>query len=117
MHVDLTPDDVAFRDELRRWLDANLRYAGDAHEWHRRLVEGRWVVPAWPARWGGRACSLTQEIIFNQEMGARDDVGGAKRVLQNRNADRLAHSNLRTGRQKSGNRDEGGKARRAGRFG
>jgi len=72
MHVDLTPDDVAFRDELRRWLDANLRYAGDAHEWHRRLVEGRWVVPAWPARWGGRACSLTQEIIFNQEMGARD---------------------------------------------
>src|SRR5579862_152874 len=68
----LTPEDIAFRDELRRWLDAHLRHAADAHERHRRLVEGRWVVPAWPVRWGGRACSLTQEIIFNQEMGGRD---------------------------------------------
>ena len=72
MDFDLTAADLAFRDELRRWLDDNLRYAGEAHEWHRRLVAGRWVVPAWPLRWGGRACSLTQEIIFNQEMGARD---------------------------------------------
>ncbi len=75
MHLDVSSEDIAFRDELRAWLDANLAHAKDPHEWHRRLVAGRWVVPAWPAKWGGRACTLTQEVIFNQEMGARDAPG------------------------------------------
>jgi len=75
MHLDLTAADIAFNDALRTWLDANLSSATDPHEWHRRLVAGRWVVPAWPEKWGGRACTLAQEVIFNQEMGARDAPG------------------------------------------
>jgi len=75
VHLNLTAEDQVFRDELRRWLDDNLACAGDPHEWHRHLVAARWAVPSWPVRWGGRACSLQQEIIFNQEMGARDAPG------------------------------------------
>jgi acyl-CoA dehydrogenase len=75
VHLDLSAEDTGFRDELRRWLDENLVVASNAHEWHRRLVAGHWAVPAWPLRWGGRACTLQQEIIFNQEMGSRDAPG------------------------------------------
>jgi acyl-CoA dehydrogenase len=70
--LELTPSDLAFRGELCRWLDANLRHANDRQEWHRRLVAGRWAVPSWPERFGGRACSVAQEIVYNREMAARD---------------------------------------------
>jgi alkylation response protein AidB-like acyl-CoA dehydrogenase len=72
MTLELGDADRAFRDELRRWLDQNLRHAGDRNEWHRRLVADRWAVPSWPERYGGRKCSVAQEIVYNREMAARD---------------------------------------------
>ena len=44
MKVDATPADLAFRDELSRWLDQALADRPDAQEWHRRLVAVAWVV-------------------------------------------------------------------------
>jgi acyl-CoA dehydrogenase len=72
MAMSWSAQDLAFRDELSRWLDQNIRYASDPQVWHQKLVEGRWVVPSWPERYGGRRCTVIQEIIYNQEMGARD---------------------------------------------
>jgi acyl-CoA dehydrogenase len=68
----LTPADEAFRDELRAWLEANIAAAADEHEWHRRLVAGRWAVPSWPARWGGRDATLAQQIVHAQLMADFD---------------------------------------------
>src|SRR5437868_14766440 len=68
---EIPPADQAFRDELRRGLDANVAHASDRHAWHRRLVADRWAVPSWPERFGGRACTVAQEIIYNREMAAR----------------------------------------------
>jgi len=70
--LDLSDADRAFRDELRAWLGANIAAAADEHEWHRRLVAGRWVAPGWPAKWGGRDASLVQQLIHAQLMGEFD---------------------------------------------
>ena len=58
MNLALTPAEVAFRDEVRRWLDANVDLPGrfrsleDEFEWGRkwqaRLAADRWVGIHWP---------------------------------------------------------------------
>jgi alkylation response protein AidB-like acyl-CoA dehydrogenase len=68
--MELSAEDRAFRDELVRWLDLNV--TRDGVEWHRRLVADRWAVPSWPERFGGRACTVGQEIIYGRELAARD---------------------------------------------
>jgi len=67
--VTLGPEDIAFRDEWRAWLDANIEVATDEPEWHRRLVAGRWAVPSWPEKWGGRAATLVQQVLLDEEAG------------------------------------------------
>jgi alkylation response protein AidB-like acyl-CoA dehydrogenase len=81
--VDLTFDEreLAFRDELRRWLADNPpdpEPAGDGGEdanyawrraWQRRLYDGGWAAPHWPAEYGGRGATLTQSAIYFEELG------------------------------------------------
>jgi hypothetical protein len=82
--VDLnySPDELAFRDEVRTWLQANLpgdlkdKVASYAHlskedllRWHRILAKKGWVAPAWPKEWGGTGWSLVQRYIFEEELG------------------------------------------------
>jgi alkylation response protein AidB-like acyl-CoA dehydrogenase len=80
--VDLTFDEreLAFRDELRRWLadnppdpepgggedDANYAWR---RAWQRRLYDGGWAAPHWPAEYGGRGATLTQSAIYFEELG------------------------------------------------
>jgi len=91
--VDLhfTAADDAFRAEARAWLAANLPAAplpsGDttagfaAHKaFEQRLFADRWAVVSWPEAFGGRAASLVQWLIFEEEYWA---VGGPSRVAQN----------------------------------
>jgi alkylation response protein AidB-like acyl-CoA dehydrogenase len=78
--VDLTFSDaqLAFRDELRAWLDSNppgaepegddARYAW-ARDWQRRLHEGGWAGVHWPKEYGGRGASLMETAIFFEELG------------------------------------------------
>ena len=85
-----TPEDDAFRDELREWLDAELPrfledWSTDAVEgepdverfdrtqerrkdWQRRLDEGRWAAINWPREWHGREATPTQNAIYAEEM-------------------------------------------------
>jgi alkylation response protein AidB-like acyl-CoA dehydrogenase len=78
MDLTFSPDELAFRDELRAWLDANdpgpEPGADDAHfawrrHWQRRLHEGGWAGVHWPVETGGRGASLTQSAIFFEELG------------------------------------------------
>lgn len=86
MDFALTPEDEAFRDELRSWLDAHLPpflaqgEIGDAQNegvvrtmerrraWQRTLNEGRWAAINWPTEWGGRDATIMQNVIYAQEM-------------------------------------------------
>jgi alkylation response protein AidB-like acyl-CoA dehydrogenase len=91
--MDLTFDEreLAFRDELRAWLAANppapepAAGGEDAHyawrrDWQRRLYDGGWAAPSWPAQFGGRDATLTQSAIYFEEIG-RARVPMAANVL------------------------------------
>ncbi|HZQ30443.1 MAG TPA: acyl-CoA dehydrogenase family protein [Mycobacterium sp.] len=74
--------DLAFRDEVRAFLDEkltpDLRQAGQlmtsvyadhdaSMEWQRILHERGWAAPAWPVEFGGCDWSVTQHYIFSRE--------------------------------------------------
>jgi alkylation response protein AidB-like acyl-CoA dehydrogenase len=78
------PEDVAFRDEVRRFLDDKLvgEFAelggrgGSGDEtygfetrlrWEKVLAEGGWTCLGWPAEYGGRGATMTEQVIFNEE--------------------------------------------------
>ena len=75
-----SPEDEAFRDELRRWLAVHLpaeraALPDDDEErrrvqraWQRELAEGGWVGIQWPREHGGRAATIQQQIIYTEEM-------------------------------------------------
>ena len=76
-----TPDEAAFRAELRAWLDANLpeekrggrggaqRYGDDfGREWSRMLHEGGYAGLTWPKEYGGAGAPYSFQAIFYEEM-------------------------------------------------
>jgi alkylation response protein AidB-like acyl-CoA dehydrogenase len=81
MDLNLSAEEQQFRTELREWLEANV--PPDWPEWRekpvdivfpylrtwqRKLFEGGWAGVSWPKEYGGRGASLTQQVIFWQEM-------------------------------------------------
>jgi alkylation response protein AidB-like acyl-CoA dehydrogenase len=82
MDLNYSPEELAFRDEVRGWLRANLpqdlrekveNYAhlskDDLMRWHRILAKQGWVAPAWPKEWGGTGWNVVQRYIFEEELG------------------------------------------------
>ncbi len=84
MKLSFSAEDERFREEVAGWLAANLcgefeciRYRGgpgDEHSfveerkaWERKLHEGGWTGIGWPREHGGRAASIEQQVIFNEE--------------------------------------------------
>jgi len=81
-----SPEQEAFRKELRGWLEANLprelcvddpvdeRVAPDRETfekrrlWQRRMWEAGWVGISWPREWGGRGASLLEQVIYDEEV-------------------------------------------------
>ena len=82
MDLNYSAEELAFRDEMRSWLAANLpaelrqKVESYAHlskdellRWHRILAAKGWVAPAWPREWGGTGWSVVQRYIFEEELG------------------------------------------------
>ena len=87
MDFEYTPEQEAFRQEVRRWLEANItpdlcvddamdeRVAGDRETferrvaWQKKLNAAGWVGLSWPQQYGGRGATLMEQIIFNDEYG------------------------------------------------
>src|SRR2546421_3939326 len=85
MDFAFTPEDEAFRAELREWLEANLAEFNAQGEigsgqgegilrtmerrkaWQRKLNEGRWAAINWPKEWGGREATIMQNVIYSEE--------------------------------------------------
>lgn len=91
MDLDLDEHTLAFRDEARTWLSANVPRTSLAsfdtaegfeqhREWESKLAEARWSVVSWPAEFGGRDASLLDWVIFEEEYYAS---GAPGRVSQN----------------------------------
>jgi alkylation response protein AidB-like acyl-CoA dehydrogenase len=77
MDFHLTPDEQAFRDEVRAFLDELLppgRHPSDPEflsTWQRRVREKRWVGFSWPREVGGGGGSIMQQVILKEEMAMR----------------------------------------------
>lgn len=78
MELAYTPEQTAFRAEVRAWMAANVppgplptlegREGYDAHvEWERRLAAGNWGMVTWPEAYGGRGLDLVRWLIFEEE--------------------------------------------------
>jgi alkylation response protein AidB-like acyl-CoA dehydrogenase len=80
MDLTYTGDDLAFRDQVRAFLDAelpaDLRHKVDNHlrlhkddyvRWHRILARQGWVAPGWPREFGGPGWTPVQRHIFDEE--------------------------------------------------
>jgi alkylation response protein AidB-like acyl-CoA dehydrogenase len=86
-HMDFrfSPEDEAFRQEFRSWLEANLPKGNQEPnvdfmheegsddwnrrlEWHKKMHAAGWVGISWPKEYGGRGASLTQQLIYQQEL-------------------------------------------------
>jgi alkylation response protein AidB-like acyl-CoA dehydrogenase len=89
--VDLTPtpQEQAFRDELRGWLAANHpgpEPEGDVagfefrRAWQRRLHDDDWAGVSWPKEYGGRGATLVEQAIYNEEL-ARAQAPSTANVL------------------------------------
>ena len=75
MDFNFSPEDEAFRREFRNWLEANVPKEQDAGDewqqrlaWHRKMHAARWVGIGWPIEYGGRGATITQQLIYNQEL-------------------------------------------------
>ncbi len=90
MDISNTPEEQAFRTEVRTWLAANLpadlqtkvtQYQHLSREdlirWHKILAAKGWSVPHWPVEWGGTGWDITQRYIFDEEMGFAGAPGQA----------------------------------------
>src|SRR6266849_8416426 len=82
MDLNYSPEELAFRDEVRAWLQANLpddlsekvanyqELEKDDHiRWHKTLAQKGWVAPEWPVEWGGKDWTVVQRYIFEEECG------------------------------------------------
>jgi alkylation response protein AidB-like acyl-CoA dehydrogenase len=79
MDLSLSPDEQAFADEFRSWLDANLDLPPSfdsfddeiawGRTWQAKLAADRWVGIHWPSEYGGRSASPVQVAIYNLEYG------------------------------------------------
>jgi len=91
MDLVYTPDQEAFRAEVRAWLAAHVPKVPLAsfdtaegfaahREWERTLASGNWGMVTWPESYGGRGCDLIQWLIFEEEYYR---AGAPARVNQN----------------------------------
>jgi alkylation response protein AidB-like acyl-CoA dehydrogenase len=91
MDLRFTPEQDAFRAEVRAWLEANVPDPAlasmdtadgfEAHrKWERTLYDAGWGVVSWPVEYGGRGLGLLDWLIFEEEYYRANAPG---RVNQN----------------------------------
>ncbi len=82
MDLNYSAEEIAFRDEVRGWLEAHLPtdirdkvvgYHGMSKEdhgrWHRILADQGWSVPHWPVEWGGTGWDITRRYLYDEQFG------------------------------------------------
>ena len=93
MNFEDSPEDAAFRAEVRAWLQDHAKprsgvgdwsrdsehpdYVKRCKEWQHTLYEGGWGAITWPVEYGGRGLSGWHQSMFNQEAAAFDVSTGA----------------------------------------
>src|SRR5712692_4886479 len=73
MDLNYTPEDIAFRKQVRAWLEANLprkeiRTLDDRLGWHRKLYEAGYLGMGWPKEYGGGGARPMEQAIVADEL-------------------------------------------------
>jgi len=83
MDLSYTPEQEAFRQQVRSWIQANLpprdtsaasTEPGDparvqaAKQWQRKLYDAGYVAMGWPREYGGQAMDVVLQAIVNEEL-------------------------------------------------
>jgi len=88
MEFRFTPEEEAFRQEVRQFLDQELppdweeRFDTETEEgfgglsqfaraFQRKLAQRRWLALPWPPEYGGLGATIMQQVIYNEEMAYR----------------------------------------------
>jgi len=90
MDLQFTPEEQAFREEVRSFLKDRLpqHIAGkvkagqrlskaDQEEWHAILNERGWLANHWPREYGGPGWGAVQKVIFDNECA----LAGGPRIV------------------------------------
>jgi len=72
MDFDLSPEQEAFRDEVRAFIAENLPSnpadPAQVQRWQKKVREKRWVGFSWPADCGGGGGGIMEQVILKEEM-------------------------------------------------
>ncbi|MET3524026.1 acyl-CoA dehydrogenase family protein [Mesorhizobium abyssinicae] len=81
MDISYSPEEIAFREEVRTFVEENLPEATRKHmldgkhptadmirHWQKCLNAKGWAVPHWPKEWGGKGWSAMRLYILREEM-------------------------------------------------
>ncbi|MEM6535705.1 MAG: acyl-CoA dehydrogenase family protein [Pseudomonadota bacterium] len=86
MNLEFSPEEIAFRDEVRTFIDENYpKYLFDIPDrddlsredllaWHKVLGKKGWSVPSWPTEHGGTDWTPTQRYIWGEENGRNGSI-------------------------------------------
>jgi len=97
MDFNYSPEEEAFRKEVRDWLEENMKElpewwgrtdvlgpetdSDEYHEfglwWHRKLYDAGFVGLAWPKEYGCRGATLMEQLVFSEEMAKHRAPGPA----------------------------------------
>ena len=107
--------EIAFRDELRRWLVDNLpagwgttvfepddeaARARFRLEWEKKLFKGGWNGINWPKKYGGRGATLVEQAIFAEEMAHARAPDGLNVIGRNLAGTTLLHHGTEAQRER-----------------
>src|SRR5580698_9297936 len=96
MNFDDTPEEAAFRQDVRAWIDANapkhlaepLANAGfgtgpqgidtmaEGKAWQKKKADAGWACLHWPKEYGGRGATPIERVIWGQEEGVYSSLSG-----------------------------------------
>lgn len=84
MDLRYTPEDQAYRQQVRAWLEEHLprqplRTLEERRAWHRKLYEAGFIGMGWPKEYGGWEARPMEQAIVGEEMArvnAPAGVGG-----------------------------------------
>src|SRR2546426_9415793 len=95
MDFSFSARELAFAEEARAWLEANVPPAwrrdhcwsrGDdslwlaiARAWQRMLFEGGWAAISWPREHGGRGATVIERWLFEEQL---DQVGAPRPIAR-----------------------------------
>lgn len=86
MNLEFSPEEIAFREEVRTFIEENypkdLIGMGTREDlsreqflaWHKILGKKGWSAPAWPKEYGGTGWTSTQRYIWSEENARVDAV-------------------------------------------